>query len=1313
MSSAGQIVGGVIGGVIGFFAGGNVMLGASIGMAIGGAIDPPKGPHSVGPRLNDRRVQVSSYGHELPRLHGTIKTAGCIIWLENDEYTEHEVNESQGGKGSPTSTSQTFTYSATFAVAFAACHAQEVAGLRRMWIAGQLVYDAASGNTESMMASVSGLDYTFYTGSDDQLPDPRWQADKGINAVSGLPGVVYMVFRDLDLTEKYSNSLMMAQVEVEIVAEPVTAAVSTDILLYTNVTTVFNELAHVRFEESAVEYAVFDFDNFYGDLNGVRFYRGDFFQKHVEVGHCAQAYGNNETFLRVFVRQCQTVCALVQHKMSLAHTESNLILYRNGSAIPVEGPMMAVAAFPDTNVNKESAIDESTGEIFVFSRQAMKIYRFDGLNLLDSTAATYTLSDVGYSTSYLYGVKYESSVVASTITIYKFSRSDLSLVATWTASANAHCLALHVIGDDVLYTGNATSGEVLKWVSGAVVQNLGTSLPTYFSEPTAPYHVGWFAVFNDAPPYVLSHRSYFDPANGVYVSVSALPAGTVGLRDLITRECALVGLAPADLDLASLTNHAVAGYAATGSARAAIEPLQAAYPFDVLSSGYKIKFVSRGAVSAMTIPETDLGATDGKSVVMLTDSREMDEQLPTATTVLYLDAAREYETAEQTVYQPGLTGVSERRIEIPVVLTADYAAQTADRLNKLARAERSELSFTIPCVGEYRRIEPADVVTVEHRSRSIECRITRIEDFPDGRRVCSARPTSVAAYTSTAEGSSPLVNGDVLLSIRGMSEAVLLDIPRIVSNQDTFGIAAALYGYTTGWPGGVLVRSDDSGETWVGNTGFLLKSEVFTASDVLGTGRSDVVDHASSVTVTPDWVGADLYDVSWAQLMGLGNLAAFGAEGRWEIIAFMSATASGDDYVLSGFLRGLYGSEHAMNQHAIGDKLVMLDLTTIDYMSLPSSALGSPRLYRAVTIGDSIATAAEQTATCAGVSLKPLSPCYYRGYRNPATYDWNVSWYYRSRFPVDPFSGVETPIGEASERYNVELWNSSFTTLIRSFTGLTSAAFTYTNAQQIADSGVLSDTLYLRIAQVSAAVGDGYTLQSNVYNYVLVDEYGPAVLAFSPVGFYKLNESSGLSIADSSTQNNTATATVGSGITYGQASLLPSGLGTCLGMTYARIEIPRLAAMDGAFSLVFPFKIDTATGSSQCLVHKGEDFALTATGGFTVEINTSYNMRFSYYNSAGTYYFKNTASAITSLNAVQHIIITYDGALALKVYKNGTLFEAFTLTSAIQNTTFGVKLGQRRSSSTWDNGFRGYLDDFAWIPSELTSTQVTNLYAKA
>jgi len=616
----------------------------------------------------------------------------------------------------------------------------------------------------------------------------------------------------------------------------------------------------------------------------------------------------------------------------------------------------------------------------------------------------------------------------------------------------------------------------------------------------------------------------------------------------------------------------------------------------------------------------------------------------------------------------------------------------------------------LPGVGDYRKLEPADVVTVTHRGRVIECRLTRIEEFPDGRRECAAKPTSVAAYTSTVVGSYPLVNGDVLIGLRGLSDAVLLDIPRLVADQDTFGIAAVMYGYSAGWPGGVLVRSDDGGATWTGNTGFTVKGEAFTASTVLGTGRSDVVDLASSVTVTPDWTGADLFDVSWAQLMSLGNLAAFGAEGRWEILAFMEATASGDDYILSGFLRGLYGSEHAMPLHEVGDRLVMLDLATVDYMALPSSALASPRPYRAVTIGDSITNANEQIATCSGVSLKPLSPCYFRAYRNPSTYDWHVSWYYRSRLPVEPFNGVETPLGEASERYNAELWNSTFTTLIRSFTGLTSAALTYTNAQQITDNGGLLDTIYMRVTQVSAAVGDGYPLQSNVYNYALVDEYKAAILTLNPIGYYRLDETSGTSIADTSTQNNTATASA-SGITYAQTSLLTSGIGTCFLMSAnSYITAPRLAAMDGAFSVVFTIKMPTP-GAQQTIYHKGGDWANTAIAGHFLGVNTDFRFQYRHYN--GAYRTVTTTNVVLAANTKAHIVITYDGTTSLKIYKNGTLFEALTLTNALPNNTEALLIAARKTTSSYDQNLSGTLDEFAWIPSELTSTQVTALYAKA
>lgn len=67
------VVGGIVGGPIG----------AAIGAAVGNVIDrevlfAPKGRQ--GPRLSDLRLQTSSYGTQVPKIFGTMRVAGSVIW---------------------------------------------------------------------------------------------------------------------------------------------------------------------------------------------------------------------------------------------------------------------------------------------------------------------------------------------------------------------------------------------------------------------------------------------------------------------------------------------------------------------------------------------------------------------------------------------------------------------------------------------------------------------------------------------------------------------------------------------------------------------------------------------------------------------------------------------------------------------------------------------------------------------------------------------------------------------------------------------------------------------------------------------------------------------------------------------------------------------------------------------------------------------------------------------------------------------------------------------------------------------------------
>src|SRR6478735_3363391 len=68
LTSIGNALGGPIGGAIG----------GLIGNGIDRSLFGP-GPRT-GPRLNDLSVQTSSYGTPVPRVYGTMRVAGTVVW---------------------------------------------------------------------------------------------------------------------------------------------------------------------------------------------------------------------------------------------------------------------------------------------------------------------------------------------------------------------------------------------------------------------------------------------------------------------------------------------------------------------------------------------------------------------------------------------------------------------------------------------------------------------------------------------------------------------------------------------------------------------------------------------------------------------------------------------------------------------------------------------------------------------------------------------------------------------------------------------------------------------------------------------------------------------------------------------------------------------------------------------------------------------------------------------------------------------------------------------------------------------------------
>lgn len=1110
--STGQIVGTVVGAVIGFFLpGGNVMLGAAIGGAIGGLVDPPKGPTIAGPRLDDLSFQTSTLGAPLGRAYGTVPVIGNVVWLEGDKYreviTEEEAEGGKGGGGG--ATYEKATYYATFAVSLLHIpSADATVSLRKLWIGSNLVFEAGSDNMESMVASslaLGSLDsgkgeddlssvtsqsksFDFYSGTDDQQPNTRWQADKGANAVSGFPGRCYIVIYDLDL-EPYSRSLAMAQVKAELVVGPSENQVD-DLHKLSGqfaIPGTARILVCARIGEQGCQYAAQYVYTPTQSPSISQFYTAEYLVlETVTESGLIGAEGLEAPHILTTVDTDRMVILTQEPFGDQQGTSSTIMRWDYGGVI-FEGRQVSITIIP--YYTWSVAIKGGTS-YFACDDGSRKIYIFNGDTSI-STAANHAVKFMGVSENYLFAVQYTTAASATT-TVWKFDRYDLTLIDTFTRTADGREAVIKVKDDSTFYTW-AMTGRVYKWFHGFVVADLGVVLPS--RSGTGLLAAQWFNVFSDAPFYGMSLSSpatstledaYIKVGHGVIAQTAAK------MHDIVTAECDLAGISAGDLDLSELTDDDVLGFriGSAGPIRSSLEMLQAARPFDVAPSGYALRFVSRGGSSLATIPEVDLGAVlGGDSLpVLLPMSREMDTQIPYKVSVRYLDPAREYDIGEQYASRPDTASVSERTVELAIVMSGEDAAKCADVLNQKDWLERTAFGpFSLP--PTYRNLEPPDVVTVEHRGQSHSIRLTRAEFLPDGMIECAGVYSAPQSYTSTATAQDPLTVGQSLVPLKGSTQGYLLDIPRLRIDQDVPGMAYGLTGLASGWPGGVLLRSDDSGTTWQSIAAQNSRTKLFACGAELSTHHGYSIDHGSVLTATPLHPDHTLSGVTETQLYAHANIAAYGVDGRWEVIAFRTATDNTGSYAVQDFLRGLYGTEWATGLHETGDLLVMLDTATVGFFGLPTNALNVPRLYRAVTRGASVESAESFLDTYEANNLKPLTVVDFSGTRDPVTLAWTIKCNRRTRWPVELFSGVDVPLAESTEGYKFRIFSADdFTEVIREVVTTTSS-FVWTAAEQVTDLGANQPTAYVDAAQLSSVVGYGIAAQATLTCYLADDPY--------------------------------------------------------------------------------------------------------------------------------------------------------------------------------------------------------------------------------
>ena len=1061
MSSGGQIAGGIVGAIVGYVATGfnpmGAYYGAMNGAGIGGYLDPPKGPTIEGPRLKDLSAQTSTYGALVQRIYGVIAVFGNVLWLENNHLKETVKKKKQGGKGGgASSTLKTYSYSATFALGL--CEGP-IDGIRRIWCGDKLIYNAGSDDLETIISSnQSAANFRVYLGTDDQLPDARYEANVGVGNAPAFRGLAYIVFYDFKL-EDYGNTLQAAQFKVEVIKKATNNEFAFIGDTQSRLTTSESIYApHKPIDDNAYwRYSVYSGSNNRIGLvnsigleyeepdnvgsgkytrlwnnNYIRYFEGDF-----PYGVC-EGGGQSRLYFR---------CGDKFYK----YPGNSLFNYFNIVSGFVYGKSIYFSTEAEGGIRKVMKVSESS----------------DPFGALVATVADAEISmPYGYSVCFRHGETL--AVLTPSNTVRMYSLEDLSFLSE-------------------VSIGGATFPIFTNY--HIPVEHGGYVFIVYAFESDYPWHIYFRSSFDeDASTFFLDsdgkELSYISASSGVfgatiYDSVSGRPYRRLWkildqsidnqpVSEIIVDEINSSGmLTDDDIDV-SLLSDFVSGYkAAGGTIRSVLEPLQGAFPFDIRQHGYQLQCVPRGQPSAISVVFSDLGASANGEDSFVKTTREMDSQLPARTTIKYIDAEREYAVSEQSAVRLNTKAVNRVDRELPIVLTADKAAQVAEVLEFLPWLERSDFTFTLP--QPYLGVEPSDVLTIPAPDANYELRLVETNETPDGRVECKARLNRAALYSSNAKGGGA-PGPDGAIGVSGESIFVPLDIPVVDETvQNSSGFVGVMTSVSDAWPGGVVYRSFDDGQTWVDVQGYSAKCSIGRARGSLAVSACSLIDQSSLVV---DMISGSLESITRDQMLSGNHYVAYGMDGRWEIVRFQNATLQADgSYLVSGFVRGEFGTEWASGLHSVLDLFVVLDDPDNVFVGMSNAVIGTPGSYRAVTNGLDLLTGSVFSFNYKAVNLECLSPVYAKGSRDGSG-NFTGTFTRRSRVSGTWWTtGAQTPVGEASEAYEIDVMSGS--TVKRTISSV-SPLFTYSAANQVTDFGSAQSSITFRIYQLSAVVGRGY-----------------------------------------------------------------------------------------------------------------------------------------------------------------------------------------------------------------------------------------------
>ena len=517
------------------------------------------------------------------------------------------------------------------------------------------------------------------------------------------------------------------------------------------------------------------------------------------------------------------------------------------------------------------------------------------------------------------------------------------------------------------------------------------------------------------------------------------------------------------------------------TAKQILEPLLTVFDVDARPHDFGVEFKPRGA-------EPDGAILSGKMVrngedALYTVTLTADTDLPRRVFLTFADIEADHQPNTAVAQRPADSVDSARELSIDMtnmVMHIDRGRQFTERFLRREWFGRAKIEGNVPPTEL--AMEPGDVKTLTLDDHSFTARLVKMVVRANGViETVWRRDDPTLAQLSGNSGATTSGRPPSVLLNPGLTQGWVMDAPLFADVQDTpvpfVYIAAAPVNETESWFGADFLQSDipDEDSFQAGWDSIAWDQGVYwgTATDALPDVDPATIDYGTVLTV--EMAYGTLETITQDQMLAnpTRNLAMIGDE----IIQFQEAVLeSAGTYTLSGFHRGMRGTERLIDSHVGGERFILLT-NVVKQHALGASEIGDTDYYIPMSAGGSVDNYDMIALPFLAVAHRPYSPSHVVMTRDSGSGDWSFTWLRRTRIGGTSINGQNVPLGETSEAYAVKIMDGA--DVVRRIE-VNDESATYTSAQQSSDFGSPQTSLTIQVVQINPLLGlDGFATQAS------------------------------------------------------------------------------------------------------------------------------------------------------------------------------------------------------------------------------------------